>query len=105
MWFEPNLGQAPDGVSFFARAPGYTLGIDSEGAGLHLLSAASTNVSLNFLSPLSPLGGEGSGVRGSEGQGLLPGVSNYANNANPITGVPHFSRVVVHDLYPNIDVV
>jgi len=31
-WFEPNVGQAPRGVRFIARAKGYSVGFDGNGS-------------------------------------------------------------------------
>lgn len=120
IYFEPNLGQAPAGVSFFARTPHYQLRLTAKGADLLLREPALAgfctapgrsdparlcrnreqrrgSTSLRFLRAReAPYAG--SARRAS--------TSNYLTGARPHwkTGIPHYQRVVQSGIYPGIDV-
>lgn len=126
--FEMNTGQQPDEVKFFARGPGYTLFITQTEFVTVLAAprAATESKNLHF-DPSDPMSRErptpepgepGEVIRMSlagvnpaptvRGEGLLEHKSNYFIGNDPTkwhTDVPHYTRVVIDQIYPGIDLV
>lgn len=95
--FEPNLGQLPDGVAFAARAPGFSLFVLADGS-LAALAPGEAPVALRFV---------GARPASIDGADPLAGRLHYLLGDDPAawtTDVPRFSRVVVRDAWPGIDV-
>jgi hypothetical protein len=93
--FEENAGQAPAGVSFVARAPGFALALGRDGSRLHLGAATLTT---RFV------GGAPTAVHGTD---ALPGRTNYLTGDRPAdwhTGVRTFGGVRYASVWPGIDV-
>jgi len=105
--FEPNRGQAPDGVDFISHGPGYTLSLAPQEADLQLVAPESlhrqgknTTVRMKWLGANK--------CSSAEGSELQTGRSNYLIGNNPSawrTDLPHFGRVRYNDVYPGIGVV
>lgn len=102
-YFEPNVGQATDGVDFFSRGVSYMLGVDDGDAVLALLPSGAESgqvIRMSFTNGGAP--GAGVGVE------RLTGASNYFRGDDPaqwFTDVPHYAAVSYEDVYPGIDVV
>jgi hypothetical protein len=114
--FEPNLGQAADGVSFLSRGDGYAAFLTHDGIVLGMRDPTDAD-------PASPLRGLPPTMRtrwavvgmtflGASrdadimGKDPIEGVSNYFDGNDPsgwITDVPHYSRVAYRDLYEGVD--
>jgi hypothetical protein len=94
--FEPNLGQADPSVQFVARHGRHTLLLNRNGA-ISVLDGKD-------IVRMRLLGSNGaSAVTGAEPK---PGRSNYLDvneSTKNVVDVPHFGRVVLHDVYPSID--
>jgi hypothetical protein len=115
MDFEPNNGQAPDGVKYLSHGTGYTLFLGCAHAVLSLQPPAGHETSApdetqpdarDQLLRMDMIGGNPNPTISAEEQ--LPGVSNYLYGDDPgrwITGVPHYARMHFHDVYPGIDLV
>jgi len=122
--YEPNVGQAPAGVSYVARGGGMTALISPTGAALVLArptrplaadvhSPLGSATALSATAPLSVsvvrLDWLGSTIAPSVTPGApLPGVANYVIGNDPRawhTGVPTYAGVTVHNLYPGVDLV
>jgi hypothetical protein len=126
--FEPNLGQAPSGVHFLSRGPGYTLAITDSGAMLALQSAKrgaqTARIGVNQTptrerqQSLPPserqtrnavLRMELVGARARpavSGTQPLAGRSNYLFGRDPRhwrTHIPTFASVRAAEVYPGID--
>src|ERR1017187_8464937 len=76
-WFEPNVGQAPGGVGFIARAKGYSVAFDGNGSTAYAFAgragSAGPVIWMRFL-----------GARRSPesaGEGGLAGVTRYNSGA------------------------
>lgn len=100
--FEPNVGQAAQGVGFVARGHGYSLTLAPTEAALALagpLGAAPATLGLTFLGA-----DPGAQPRGLE---PTPGRVNYlvGDRRNHRTEVPTFARVAYEGGYDGIDVV
>lgn len=100
--FEANQGQRPDGVSFSARAPGFTVDVLDAGARLSVTDdeGDAATVEMGFV------GAEP--AREPVGRERLPGVSHYLTTEDPdawVTDVPAYQQVHVPELYPGIDLV
>ena len=117
--FEPNVGQAPDGVGFVARGSGCQLSVASDGFALKLVRerpvrpadrsrkgatdaapTASATIAVRFAGadPAAPVTGEG----------VLQGKSNYLLGSDPAnwrTDVPNFAKTRISGAYPGVDVV
>jgi hypothetical protein len=98
LWFEPNLGQLPDGAGFGARALGHSILLGPVGATLTYGPSAAETLTLELM---------GADER-AEASALerQPGTVNHLKGARSqwVTGVPAFGRVVYEDVYPGIDV-
>jgi hypothetical protein len=111
--FEPNVGQADDGVTFLSRGHGYTMLMTRTGAVLKLGAPA--------MRPPRPSGHPASkpaeqarigltfaGANPDPvvaGRGRLESVSNYLLGSDPdrwFTGVPNYARVSYRDLYDGV---
>jgi len=124
--FRPNRGQAGAGVAFTATSGQHTLSLSGAGVSLSLARDTSSNgqPSTDQLGDAKKKTIRGQdnqapanlGVRfiggnaraAGTGVGPLPGVANYILGRDPAAwrlGVPGFSSVVFHDVYPGIDVV
>lgn len=93
--FEPNVGQAPDGVRFLTR--GSAAALTATGA---VLAGGATPVSLEFVGA--------SGSARASGAGELPGKANYLVGNDPSkwrTNVPTYSSVRIEQLYEGVDLV
>jgi hypothetical protein len=93
--FEENAGQAPAGVRFVARAPGFALALDRDGSRLRL---GSTDLTTRFV------GGDPTATTGT---GLRAARTNYLTGDRPVdwhTGVRTFSGVRYAAVWPGIDV-
>ncbi|HEV3254643.1 MAG TPA: choice-of-anchor D domain-containing protein [Candidatus Acidoferrales bacterium] len=100
--FEPNRGQAGPDAAFLARGQGYTLLLGRTGALLEWkgVRQRSSTVRMRVLGANPALG-----MVGLDEQ---RGKSNYLRGNDPrhwITGVPHYGRVRLQDVYPGIALV
>jgi hypothetical protein len=111
--FEPNVGQADDGVRFLSRGHGYTMLMTRTGAVLKLARPAERDT--RPPGHLTPKPAEqaviGLTFEGANpdpavaGQGRLESVSNYLLGSDPdrwFTGVPNYSRVSYRNLYDGV---
>jgi len=97
--FEPNQGQAPSGVQFLARGPGYLVGL-SAGSSTLVLGSSRAVVRAN-------LTGANASASGA-GQDPLPGKAQYFIGNSPDgwrSGIPTFGRVRFREVYPGVDLV
>ena len=93
--FEENAGQAPAGVRFVARSPGFALALRGDGSQLRL---GATVLTTRFV------GGRPAAVRGTAVQ---PARTNYLTGDRPAdwhTGVGTFDGVRYGSVWPGIDV-
>ena len=103
--FEANQGQTDPRVKFLARGPGYTLFLTPTEAVLSLSPPAAAPSDLPERALRVRLVGADANA-GIEGVDQLPGRSNYFIGRDPgrwRTGVPHYERVRLHDVYPGVD--
>jgi hypothetical protein len=111
--FEPNVGQADDGVTFLSRGHGYTMLLTRTGAVLKLGRPAErdTRPPGHLTSKPTEQAVIGLRFQGANpdplvaGRGRLEGVSNYLLGSDPdrwFTGVPNYSRVAYRDLYDGV---
>lgn len=94
--FEPNRGQAPSGIRFLARGPGYTLTLSATEATLAPVNASPT-VQMRYM---------GAELPHIVGMNRLPGHVSYLLGRNPKNwhrDIPTFARVEYRNLYPGID--
>lgn len=98
LWFEPNLGQLPEGAAFGTRALGHSILLSPDAATLVYGPSAAETVRMELVAaddgaPARPLGRQ-------------PGTINHLKGAPSqwVTGVPAYARVVFDDVYPGIDV-
>ena len=123
--FEPNQGQTDPQVQFLSRGRGYTLFITPQGAVLSLkkprarpqkFTARGSGRGAQALptpdnSAPTVLRLEMEGAQEDvqfESREKLPGVSNYfisKDRSQWIKGVPQYSKVAAHGLYPGVDMV
>lgn len=124
--FRPNRGQADAAVAFTATSGEHTLSLTGSGVSLSLSrnTAADPRQGMDQLgdaqqSTIRAQGGQVPATLGvrflgananATGAGTVPvpGVANYILGRDPAKwrlGVPGFSSVVFHDVYPGIDVV
>ena len=100
--FQPNQGQAAPSVDFLARGPGYALLLQRDRIRVRLRSLseepAELSMKLTGAGRLPPV----------QGEGLLPGTTNYFVGDNPArwrTGLPSYARARYPGVYPGIDLV
>ncbi len=105
--FEPNVGQADDGVRFFSRARNYEMYFTDSGATLHLLERSSLSgkrsskffgIKFAGVDPRTKVTAE------SE----LGGKTNYLignDRSKWKTGIPNYGKIRYRQIYPGIDVV
>src|SRR5581483_5172925 len=101
--FEPNRGQAPLPATWAAHGPGYQLQLTNDAVVMTFRERASSaprtlQMRLTGSRPWSH-------VAGLDPTG---GVSNYLNRPNgahSLSGIPHYGRVRVSDVYQGIDLV
>jgi hypothetical protein len=102
LWFEPNLGQARDGVDFLARAPGYSLfiGADRAVVGLGAGPEGETH------SIQMRLVGSDPATHALPAEPLQARAHYFTGNdpAGWVTDVPTFGRVEYRNVYPGIDI-
>jgi hypothetical protein len=101
--FEPNRGQAQPEAAWTAHGPGYQLQLTDNAALMTFRERASGTPRVLKMK----LAGSGpwNHVEALEPTG---GVSNYINRpkgAASITGVPHYGRLKISNVYPGIDLV
>jgi Beta-propeller repeat len=111
--FEPNVGQAGDGVTFLSRGHGHTMLLTRTGAVLKLGKPAAPNTRPpgHLTSKPAEQAVIGLTFDGANpdalvaGRGRLDSVSNYLLGSDPdrwFTGVPNYSRVFYRDLYDGV---
>jgi hypothetical protein len=99
--FEPNRGQAPEGVLFTSNAPGPHVQVRRQGASFTLPGKAAgrrVEVEMQLVGARAD-----TRLRGEDRQAA---VSHYYVGNDPdqwVSGVPRFGRVVYEDAYPGID--
>lgn len=115
--FEPNVGQAPEGVHFLARGSGYALLLTANEAVFHLsrpVSDTTGNVAAGSDMPqleravLRAQLVDANPAPAVVGQDKQASYSNYFIGNNPRhwhTGVAHYSRVHYGSVWPGIDLV
>jgi uncharacterized protein with FMN-binding domain len=100
-WFEPNVGQAPGGVKFIARAKGYSVAFDGKGSAAYApggsAGSADPVIWMRFL-----------GTRRSPeaaGEGSLAGVTRYYSGGANESALEarHYSAIRYRGVYPGID--
>ena len=105
--FEANLGQSDEGVKFLARMPAYTLFLTSSETVLALTSPALRAGRIATACPRraapAAWSQRQSGVRGSRSAARSQPYFIGRDRQRWRTGVPHYARVGVHDVYPGID--
>jgi photosystem II stability/assembly factor-like uncharacterized protein len=106
--FEANQGQSDERVKFLARGPAYTLFLTSSETVLALTDPAAPEPGApqpnRVVVRLRLIGGSSNPT--FEGLDPLPARSHYFIGRYPQrwrTGVPHYARVGVRDVYPGID--
>jgi hypothetical protein len=107
--FEPNRGQAPAHIQWLAQGSGYQFLFTHDGVTIKLAeqqpAAKPGTFAKATTSRLTFAGGRAwDNISGLEPTG---GVSNYlhlGNAPDSITGVPHYARLRVSQIYPGIDV-
>src|SRR5438128_1587643 len=101
--FEPNRGQARQGVDYVARGNGYSVSLKASEATIALHQGAEKQTDVLRIR----FSGTWRDSR-ALGAAQLPGRSNYIRGRNPnswIQDVPQFARVQYSKIYPGIDVV
>ncbi|MCP5117872.1 MAG: hypothetical protein GY953_44195 [bacterium] len=101
--FEPNIGQAGQGVDYFARGPGYGVYLSAREA---VLVQAKPGGDERGVARLA-LAGSSANARASS-EHPLSGKSHYLIGDQPSewrTDVPHSARVRYREVYPGIDIV
>jgi|GEM_PF-4864338 len=106
MLFEPNLGQAGDGVDYVARGAGY--GLQLSGADLIVSlrdteASGADDASIWQTVSIGLVGADAASVHTAGDR--QRGVTNYyhGESTNWIENVPHFGRVDYEDVYRGID--
>lgn len=105
--FEPNLGQADDGVQYLARAHGYQVFLGADGMTLALERPAADPAAA-VQRDVVRLSFAGAGPVTLRGREELPGRSNYFRGGDTplaLTDVVQFGQAVARDLYPSVDLV
>jgi hypothetical protein len=108
--FEANEGQTDRRVRFLARGGGYALFLTPAGAVLRLRGGAPPARPARTKTGSDVLSMRFAGANPSpsmEGEGVLPGVSNYFVGQDPAkwrTGIPHYQAVRYAEVYPGVDV-
>jgi Beta-propeller repeat len=111
--FEPNVGQADDGVTFLSRGHGYTMLMTRTGAVLKLGGPAERPPRPSGHPAAKPAEQARIGLtfEGANpdpvvaGRGRLESVSNYLLGSDPdrwFTGVPNYARVSYRNLYDGV---
>jgi hypothetical protein len=97
LYFEPNQGQFSSPARFLARQGRHSLFITDTGSVSVLDGASVLRMTLAGAQPASSVTGEAPTL----------GRSNYltGDKQNWVTDVPHYSRVLLRDVYPSIDLV
>jgi uncharacterized repeat protein (TIGR01451 family) len=109
--FEPNQGQTDRSVKFLARGDGYTLFLTNAEAVLAFnpaqrVDGTKAQTSQRGVLRMTLIGAATDSQ--IEGLAQLPGVSNYfigKSSQSWQTGIPHYGRVQVSQIYPGVDVV
>lgn len=94
--FEPNQGQVAEAARFVARAPGYSVRLETAAA-IFDFGAAEARLTFRGARPSSV-----------QGESPSPAVRNYYQGNDPaawLAGVPTFGRVRYRELLPGIDLV
>lgn len=106
--FEPNRGQAPKNIKWIAQGRGYGFLFTRDGLSINLTEQSATpkpgmrqkghTLSLKF----------DGGRSWDEISGIQPtgGLSNYLHRSTgpkSITGIPHYARLHLKDVYPGVD--
>ena len=102
--FEENLGQAPAGVRFLARAPGYAVSLQDDRATLILTARGRTGAASRLELVLLGTGPQPRAV----GEARLTGRAHIYSGRNPaawIRDIPMYGRVAYREIYPGIDLV
>jgi hypothetical protein len=103
--FEPNRGQAVEGVDFVARGQGYSAQLRADSLTL-VLNRASDSVSDESVVEICLAGANRNAKATADDK--LAGRSNYllgSDPANWITNVGHYAKVRYGNVYPGIDLV
>ncbi len=106
MSFEVNRGQTAPQVRFLARGRGYTVLFTKNAALLELATPGSSAARKMETMTVRLVGAKAEAQ--IEGRYPLPGKVNYLIGANPKSwqrSIPTFAKVVVRNVYPNIDLV
>lgn len=101
--FEPNRGQAADGTVAIARGRGYALEADASHVRLAVQRQPDRSQRAIEMEIV-----DGHREARTTFEERLPGRSHYFlgdRRAEPIRDVPHFGRMIVHEVYPDIDLV
>jgi RHS repeat-associated protein len=104
--FEPNVGQTDSSVSYLSHGPGFSFFMSGASAviALPLTGQEAQNGPGQDVLKLDFVGGNSSATVTGEGQ--LPSTSNYFMGSDPSGWqqyVPNYSELVVHNIYPGID--
>ncbi|WP_293395863.1 Calx-beta domain-containing protein, partial [Nevskia sp.] len=123
--FEPNRGQSAGNMAFVARGPGFSLGLNTEGATVRLnrpaaKDAGSQETAVNLADKhaanadptvdttatlkLRLVGANEKPALVAENK--LPGVSHYLGQtgaSGPLTNIPHYAAVRYQQVYPGVD--
>jgi Beta-propeller repeat len=97
--FEPNQGRWDSSVKYAAHAGGFTLALTERGASLYFAGAKSRRIDISLLNAKSSPEIEGTRPLGFS--------TNYfvGKREDWRTGVPNYSAVRYHGVYPGIDLV
>jgi Beta-propeller repeat len=98
--FEENRGQAPEGVRFLSRGPGYHLFLSGDDALFTLRGSLGRARSLRMRFEGASVGAP---MRGEDEQSSQ---AHYFVGRDPLrwtTNVPRYARVLEHGLYPGVD--
>jgi uncharacterized protein (TIGR03437 family) len=96
--FEPNLGQAEEGILYLARGSRYTVAFRERGPELYLPGQSESVLQIRFPGSLS--------TSRPSPVGLEERVANYFRDQERsqwVTGVPTYTSLLYRDLYPGID--
>lgn len=123
--FEPNRGQSAGNMAFVARGPGFSLGLNAEGATVRLnrpvakdmgsqatavnpadkpAANAAPTVETTATLKLRLVGANKESALVAENK--LPGVSHYLGRtgpSGPLTNIPHYGAVRYQQVYPGVD--